>query len=212
MIHWVYRGESESQEWVNHANGAKRVNRIYSARLDQIINMKHELVRLAQAIDWPVLEARFGTVYSDGAGMPPLPTRLMAGLAILKHTFSLSDEALCERWVENPYFQYLGGEEFFRHDLSFDRSSMTRWRQRMGEERIGALLQESLAVAVKTGAMKPQDTRQVITGSSPRTDTTVQPKNIMFPTDAKLIHRARTAGAAGEENGARAAPDLYSGR
>ncbi|CDM55927.1 putative transposase [Rhizobium favelukesii] len=158
---------------------------LFRSRLDQIINMKHELVRLAQAIDWPVLEARFGTVYSDGAGMPPLPTRLMAGLAILKHTFSLSDEALCERWVENPYFQYLCGEEFFRHDLSFDRSSMTRWRQRMGEERIAALLQESLAVAVKTGAMKPQDTRQVIV------DTTVQPKNVMFPTDAKLIHRAR---------------------
>lgn len=158
---------------------------LFRSRLDQIINMKHELVRLAQAIDWSVLEARFGTVYSDGAGMPPLPTRLMAGLAILKHTFNLSDEALCERWVENPYFQYLCGEEFFRHELSFDRSSMTRWRQRMGEERIGALLQESLAVAVKTGAMKPQDTRQVIV------DTTVQPKNVMFPTDAKLIHRAR---------------------
>lgn len=158
---------------------------LFRSRLDQIINMKHELVRLAQAIDWPVLEARFGTVYSDGAGMPPLPTRLMAGLAILKHTFNLSDEALCERWVESPYFQYLCGEEFFRHELSFDRSSMTRWRQRMGEERIGALLQESLAVAVKTGAMKPQDTRQVIV------DTTVQPKNVMFPTDAKLIHRAR---------------------
>lgn len=159
---------------------------LFRSRLDQIINMKHELVRLAQAIDWPVLEARFGTVHSDGAGMPPpLPTRLMAGLAILKHTFNLSDEALCERWVESPYFQYLCGEEFFRHELSFDRSSMTRWRQRMGEERIGALLQESLAVAVKTGAMKPQDTRQVIV------DTTVQPKNVMFPTDAKLIHRAR---------------------
>lgn len=62
---------------------------------------------------------------------------------------------------------------------------MTRWRQRMGEERIKALLQESLVVAVKTAAMKPQDTRRVIV------DTTVQPKNVMFPTDAKLIHRAR---------------------
>ncbi|SJM32544.1 hypothetical protein BQ8482_290139 [Mesorhizobium delmotii] len=59
---------------------------LFRSRLDQIINMKHELVRLAQAIDWPVLEERFGAVYSDGPGMPPLPTRLMAGLAILKHT------------------------------------------------------------------------------------------------------------------------------
>ena len=158
---------------------------LFRARLDQIINMEHELVRLAQAIDWPVLEARFGAVYSDGPGMPPLPTRLMAGLAILKHTFDLSDEALCARWVENPYFQYLCGETFFRHDLPFDRSSMTRWRQRMGEERIAALLQESLSVAVKTGAMTPADTRRVIV------DTTVQPKNVTFPTDAKLIHRAR---------------------
>jgi IS5 family transposase len=158
---------------------------LFRSRLDQIINMKHELVRLAQAIDWRFLEKRFGAVYSDGPGMPPLPTRLMAGLAILKHTFNLSDEAVCARWVDSPYFQYFTGEEFFRHEAPFDRSSMTRWRSRMGEERITALLQESLAVAVKAGAMKPSDTRRVIV------DTTVQPKNVTFPTDAKLIHRAR---------------------
>ena len=158
---------------------------MFRSRLDQIINMTHELVRLAQTIDWAHLEGGFGEVYSDGPGMPPLPTRLMAGLAILKHSFDLSDEELCARWVENPYFQYLCGEEFFCHELPFDRSSMTRWRQRMGEERIAALLQESLSVAVKTGAMKPQDVRRVIV------DTTVQPKNVMFPTDAKLLDRAR---------------------
>lgn len=152
---------------------------LFRSRLDQILNMKHELVRLAQTIDWPMLEERFGAVYSDGPGMPPLPTRLMAGLAILKHTFDLSDEELCLRWVENPYFQYLCGEEFFCHELPFDRSSMTRWRQRMGEERMAALLQESLAVAVKTGAMRPADTRRVIV------DTTVQPKNVMFPTPSR---------------------------
>jgi len=117
--------------------------------------------------------------------MPPLPTRLMAGLAILKYTFDLSDEELCARWVENPYFQYFCGEEFFLHELPFDRSSLTRWRQRMGEERVAALLQESLSVAIRTGAMTPRDTRRVIV------DTTVQPKNVMFPTDAKLLHRAR---------------------
>ena len=78
---------------------------LFRSRLDQILNMKHELVQLAQAMDWPVLEQRFGEVYSDGPGKPPLPTRLMAGLAILKYTFDLSDEALCARWVENPYYQ-----------------------------------------------------------------------------------------------------------
>ena len=158
---------------------------LFRSRLDQIINMNHELVNLAKTISWTAIEAKCGEVYADGPGMPPLPTRLMAGLAILKHTFDLSDEELCARWVENPYFQYFCGEEFFVHDLPFDRSSLTRWRQRMGEERTAALLQESLSVAVRTGAMKPQDTRRVIV------DTTVQPKNVMFPTDAKLLNRAR---------------------
>ena len=157
---------------------------LFRSRLDRIIDMKHALVKLAQAIDWRFLEGRFGEVYTDKPGQPPLPTRLMAGLAIIKHMHNLSDEVLCERWVENPYYQYFCGEEFFQHQLVFDRSSLTRWRQRMGEERLQALLQESLAVATRTEAMKPTDLSRVII------DTTVQPKAVMFPTDAKLIHRA----------------------
>ena len=109
----------------------------------------------------------------------------MAGLAILKHMHDLSDEVLCERWIENPYYQLFCGEEFFQHTLVFDRSSLTRWRQRMGEEKLIALLQESLNVATRTGAAKPADFSKVIV------DTTVQPKAVAFPTDARLMHRAR---------------------
>ena len=71
---------------------------LFRSRLDQMIDMTHELVRLAQKIDWRFLEERFGEVYKDGGGLAPLPTRLMAGLAILKHTFNLSDEAVCARY------------------------------------------------------------------------------------------------------------------
>ncbi|WP_225122440.1 transposase, partial [Bradyrhizobium sp. BRP22] len=131
---------------------------LFRSRLDQIIDMKHPLVTLGRTVDWRFLEERFGEVYSDDPGRPPLPTRLMAGLAILKHTYDLSDKMLCERWVENPYYQYFCGEEFFQHRLVFDRSSLTRWRNRMS--------------------------RVIV-------DTTVQPKNVTFPTDAKLLNRAR---------------------
>ena len=155
------------------------------SRLDAILDMDHALVKLSRTIDWSFLEQRFGAVYEDKPGRPPLPTRLMAGLAILKHTYDLSDEVLCERWVENPYYQFFCGEEFFQHRLVFDRSSLTRWRQRMGEEKLQALLQESLAVATKTRAIKPSDLNRVIV------DTTMQPKNVMFPTDARLLNRAR---------------------
>src|SRR6266542_2426875 len=158
---------------------------LFRSRLDQIIDMNHALVKLARTIDWRFLEEKLGAVYTDKPGQPPLPTRLMAKLAILKHTYDLSDEALCDRWVENPYFQYFCGEEFFQHALVFDRSSLTRWRQRMGEDKLKALLQESLAVASRTEAMKPSDLARVVI------DTTVQPKAVMFPTDAKLLNRAR---------------------
>ena len=160
-------------------------NDLFKARLDQIIDMNHPRVRLAQRIDWGFLEQQFGAVYSDGPGSPPLPTRLMAGLHILKYSENLSDERLCEVWAENPYFQYFCGEEFFQHKLVFDRSSLTRWRQRMGEERLNALIQESLAVAAKTKALKPSELTAVVV------DTTVQPKNVAHPTDAKLLNRAR---------------------
>jgi transposase, IS5 family len=158
---------------------------LFRSRLDQIVDMTHPLAKLGGLVDWGFLEKTFGAAYSDGPGQPPLPTRLMAGLAILKHTYNLSDEALCERWIENPYYQLFCGEGFFRHDLPFDRSSLTRWRQRMGEEKIAALIQESVSVATRTGAAKPSDFSKIVV------DTTVQPKAVMFPTDAKLMQRAR---------------------
>jgi Transposase domain (DUF772) len=83
--------------------------------------MDHALVKLAKTIDWRFLEERLGEVYADGPGPPPLPTRLMAGLAILKSMHSLSDESLCERWLEDPYYQLFCGEDFFQHRLPFDR-------------------------------------------------------------------------------------------
>src|SRR6266566_1869943 len=119
------------------------------SRLDAIIDMRHPLVALARKVDWAFLERTFGEAYTDGPGQPPLPTRLMAGLTILKYTHDLSDEVLCERWVENPYYQFFCGEEFFQHKLVLDRSSLTRWRQRMGEEKVKALLQESLVRLAK---------------------------------------------------------------
>jgi IS5 family transposase len=160
-------------------------NDLFQARLDQIVDLGHALAKLGQVIDWRFLEERFGAVYTDKPGQPPLATRLMAGLSILKHMHSLSDEELCARWVENPYYQLFCGEEFFQHKPTFDRSSLTRWRQRMGEDKLVALIQESLTAATRTGAAKPSDFSKVIV------DTTVQPKAVAFPTDAKLMHRAR---------------------
>jgi len=162
----------------------ERQKDLFRPALDQIIDLGHPLVRLAQEIDWSFLEQRFASVCEAGPGQPPLPARLVAGLFILKHTHSLSDEALCARWLENPYYQYFCGEQVFRHELAFERSSMSRWRGRLGEENLEALLQESLSVAHKTGALETKDLERVVA------DTTVQPKAIAHPTDARLMYRA----------------------
>jgi IS5 family transposase len=78
--------------------------------LEAIIDLGHPLVRLAREIDWGFLDRRFASVCTPGPGQRGLPTRLVAGLFILKHMHNRSDAALCARWLENPYYQFFCGE------------------------------------------------------------------------------------------------------
>lgn len=155
---------------------------LFRARLDQIINMKHELVQLAGKIDWEFLDGEIAPFYS-AKGRPGIETRFVIGLLLLKHIYGLSDEGVCERWVHDPYFQHFTGEEFFQHAFPHERSDLSHWRKRLGGK-LELLLAESLRVAHESGALRPKDMARVTV------DTTVQPKNISFPTDAKLLHAA----------------------
>ena len=155
---------------------------LFRARLDQIINMKHELVQLAGKIDWGWIDEQIAPLYSD-KGRPGIETRFVVGLLLLKHIHGLSDEGVCERWVHDPYFQHFTGETFFQHAFPHERSDLSHWRKRFGD-RLELLLAESLRVAHDTGALRTRDLKRVTV------DTTVQPKAITFPTDAKLLHAA----------------------
>ena len=157
-------------------------NDLFRARLDQIINMKHELVLLAGKIDWNWIDGEIAPLYSEN-GRPGIETRFMIGLLLLKHIYGLSDEGVCERWVHDPYFQFFTGEEFFQHTFPHERSDLSHWRKRLGDK-LELLLAESLRVAYEAGALRSQDLKRVTV------DTTVQPKAITFPTDAKLLHAA----------------------
>ena len=155
---------------------------LFRARLDQIINMKHELVALAGKLDWAWFDGEIAPLYSD-KGRPGTESRFVIGLLLLKHIFALSDEAVCERWVNDPYFQYFTGEEFFQHAFPHERSDLSHWRKRLGDK-LELLLAESLRIAHGAGALRTNDLARVTV------DTTVQPKAITFPTDAKLLHAA----------------------
>ena len=155
---------------------------LFRARLDQIIDMKHELVQLAGRLDWAWLDEEIALLYSE-KGRPGIATRFVIGLLLLKHIYGLSDEGVCERWVYDPYFQYFTGEEFFQHWFPHERSDLSHWRKRLGTK-LELLLAESLRVAHTAGALRTKDLKRVTA------DTTVQPKAITFPTDAKLLHAA----------------------
>ena len=131
---------------------------IYSG-LDQIINMKHELVRLAARIDWDWTDREVAPLYSDN-GPPGIETRFVIGLLLLKHIYGLSDEGVCERWVYDPYFQHFTGEEFFQHQFPHERSDLSHWRKRLGSK-LELLLAESLRVGHATGALRTRDIKRV---------------------------------------------------
>jgi len=141
--------------------------------------MKHELVRLADAADSDWIDAELAVFYREN-GRPAVPTRFMVGLLLLKHIYALSDEGVCARWVHDPYVQYFTGETFFQHALPHERSGLSHWRKRIGDK-LERLLAESQRVAHDVGARRKADLARITV------DTSVQPKNVTPPTDAKLM-------------------------
>lgn len=164
-----------------------RQENLFKVRLEDICDSNHALTKLSDSIHWSYFDQELGDLYTEKMGRPPLPTRLMVGIHYLKHAFNFSDEDACEQFKENPYWQYFCGLEFFEHELPFDRSSMTRWRQRMGPEKMEKLLSESFQVAMRSKFVKPQELKKVVV------DTTVQQKAIAFPTDSRLCFKALRA-------------------
>ena len=109
----------------------------------------------------------------------------MVGLHYLKHLCDQSDESVVEGFIENPYWQFFCGMEFFVHELPCDPTSLVKWRHRIGAEGMEKLLGETIEAAKRNGALKPSEIKRV------NVDTTVQEKAIAFPTDARLYHKAR---------------------
>ena len=162
-----------------------RTEALFINRLDELINLKHPLVRLAGLIDWPEIESTFASSFTSGRGRPALPPRLVAGLLYLQHTFDASDEAVVNTWVENPYWQYFCGQTYLQTEAPIDPSSLTRWRKRIGEEGVETLLMATIEAARRGGVVKTSSVQRVIV------DTTVMPKAIAHPTDSRLLERSR---------------------
>lgn len=147
---------------------------LFSPLLIEFIDQTHELVLLANRIDWSGLEQEFSVYYSK-TGQPAMPVRFMVGCLLLKNLYNLGDETLAKAWIMNPYMQYFCGYAHFQHRFPCDPSDFVHFRKRIGETGVEKIFQHSVAIHGKEGLSK-----MVLS------DTTVQENNITFPTDSKL--------------------------
>ncbi len=139
------------------------------------LSPEHPLYILANQVHWHVFEEAFLPLFSQDKGRPAKPIRLMVGLLMLKHIRNISDESVVEQWSENIYYQYFCGETSFVPGTPCEASELVHFRKRIGEAGVELILTESIRINGKDG----EDDNISI-------DTTVQEKNITFPTDAKL--------------------------
>lgn len=147
----------------------------FYSTFEEQLNHQHPLYILARQIKWEIFEAAFAGLYSAGMGAPAKPIRLMVGLLILKHVRNLSDESMVEQWAENAYYQYFCGEKIFASQPPCVATELVEFRKRIGEKGIELIFKESIRV-------NGRDAEE----QEATTDTTVQEKNITFPTDARL--------------------------
>jgi IS5 family transposase len=145
--------------------------------LKEQLSNRHPLYILADVINWQLFEDSFKKHYKENFGRPAKPIRLMTALLILKHIRNLSDESVVEQWAENAYYQYFSGEQVFTAKAPCEASELVHFRNRIGAEGVELILQESIRINGKGG----KEAKASI-------DTTVQEKNITYPTDSKL-HR-----------------------
>ena len=160
---------------------------LFRSRISALINAKNPLKILADKLDWTFLEKEFGKHYKQEGkgGQPPRPIRLMVGLLMLQNMFKESDEQVVQKWIENPYWQYFCGYDHFQLKAPINPSSLTRFRQRIGEDGMRKILQFTIQEGLKQGAIKSRELRKVTV------DTTAMEKNITYPTDTKKLNKIR---------------------
>ena len=158
----------------------KNQRELFRPMLVDLLDPHHELVLLADVIDWQYFEKEFSPLYSQ-VGQPSVPIRLMVGCLMLKHLKNLGDETLSKAWVENPYMQYFCGLRCFEHEFPFSPSDFCHFRKRIGESGFEKIFAYSVHLHKKETTFK--------SSSWHLSDTTVQENNTTFPTDAKLCKK-----------------------
>jgi IS5 family transposase len=159
---------------------------LFEDTFEHTLDHCHPLCILADKINWKNFDEKLGALFGDKKKRrPSIPTRVMVALHYLKYTYNLSDDEVVERFSENNYWQRFAGYLRFTTGLPCDGTTMVKWRKKMKAKGLEVLFEETINVAKNEKLINKRECDKVIV------DTTVQEKNITFPTDAKLYHKAR---------------------
>lgn len=158
---------------------------VNQVKLVELLNHSHNLYRLANIINWNYLEQTVGKTYAEGPGRPETSVRLIVGLHYLKYLENKSDEEIVKGFIQNPYWQYFCGCEYFEHTLPIHPTTLVKWRKKIGLQKLEKLLEETINIAKRERFIDSFELKIV------NVDTTVQEKAVTFPTDAKLCHKMR---------------------
>jgi transposase, IS5 family len=154
---------------------SKDQDRLFYQRLSEMIDLKDELCQLSEIIPWHKFDEEFTKYYRPDFGRPAKRIRLMVSLLLLRQLQNVSDERVVKMWKQNPYWQYFSGEEYFQITEPCEASELVKFRNRIGIDGVERILSASIQIHGKDA-----EEQEVIP------DTTVQEKNVTFPTDTKL--------------------------
>ena len=167
--------------------------------LETMLDSKHSLFKLANMVDWSTFEKAFAPLFCADNGRPPKPIRLMVGLLMLKHLRNVSDEQVVAQFRENAYYQYFCGLEAFCTAGPCASSELVHFRHRIGEEGVELILKESIRInlALEDRKKEEDDRKKGKDGRGRKSDreqtafidSTVQEKNVTYPTDSKLLNK-----------------------
>lgn len=166
-------------------NSGSVQSHLFKSLLVDIVSRRHAMVKLADAIDWQSFEDGLQECFCADNGRPSCSVRLMVALHYLKYASGMSDEAVLDEWLENPYWQYFTGGTYFEHEYPADQSTMSRWRRKLAKSGAEKMLEESLKTGLRGGFIKKSELNRV------NVDSTVQEKAVRYPTDARLYDRMR---------------------
>ena len=176
----------------------------FNLPFDGKLRSDNRWVKMAKMIPWSQIEPLYvKSLSGKGKGPPAMSVRVALGTLIIKERLGLSDEETVEQIRENPFLQYFLGFKDYNDEKPFDSSMLVHFRKRLSNDLVCQLIEQVNHNALEqTKSKSEKDDDSDDTDGGPANaqkknkgklliDATCTPADITFPTDLKILNKAR---------------------